>query len=119
MNNIITIQSSLNIKYDNSIVYNVDSIIYDDDRFSINLSSWKARFMFNNYSIDCIYLYRKHNYKFIYDDIKNYLPKLKKSGYMCGVGYNEAYIDVMNAVNDTIGEPDIIFETGEWIYNVK
>jgi len=116
---IINICSPTHYTTHNDIVYNIEPKYDDDSIFTINLPSWKSRYIFNDYSIDCVYFFRVTNFKYIRDDLLNYMPKIKKGGYMCGIGYDTIqYPDVVLAINDVIGIPDIIFPDNKWVYRI-
>lgn len=40
-----------------------------------------------NLSVDLVFVDGNHTYEFVYNDIKNYLPKIKQGGIMCGDDY--------------------------------
>jgi len=76
--------------------------------------------MFDDESIDFIYIDADHEYDSVKRDIELYLPKLKKTGIIGGHDYNEnLWEGVFHAVNDILGEPDYIFEDASWLKHPK
>lgn len=65
--------------------------------------------------VDFVYIDGNHLYDFVKNDIQDYLPLIKSSGYIGGHDYTEWHPDVMNAVNDVLGVPDITFCDGSWL----
>ncbi len=45
-------------------------------------------------SIDLCFIDGNHEYQYVYDDIKNYLPKIKKGGIICGDDYFMRHKDI-------------------------
>ena len=76
--------------------------------------------MFEDESIDFIYIDADHEYDSVKRDIELYLPKLKKTGIIGGHDYSKnAWEGVFNAVNETLGEPDYTFEDMSWLKRPK
>ncbi len=71
-------------------------------------------------SLDFIYIDGDHTYRGVKEDIKNYLPKLKKGGLIAGHDYEETHFpEVTKAVNELLGEPDKVFMDTSWIKEIK
>lgn len=71
-------------------------------------------------SLDFIYIDGDHTYRGVKEDIKNYLPKLKKGGLIAGHDYEETnFPEVTKAVNELLGEPDKVFMDTSWIKEIK
>ena len=76
--------------------------------------------MFDDDSIDFIYIDGRHDYESIKLDLELYLPKLKNGGIIGGHDYNKKnWPEVCRAVNEVIGEPHKIFKDSSWIYKSK
>ncbi len=60
---------------------------YEDRGIIIRSTSKKASEMFNDESLDFIYIDANHSYDFVRDDINLWFPKLKKGGLFCGHDY--------------------------------
>ena len=70
-----------------------------------------------NESVDLVYIsdFRdKDHVKWI---INHCLPKLKKSGYITGIGWGSG--DVVFACLETIGDVDRFFDDGSWVKEIK
>ena len=76
--------------------------------------------MFDDDSIDFIYIDGRHDYESVKLDLELYLPKLKNGGIIGGHDYNKNnWPEVCRAVNEVIGEPHKIFKDSSWIYKSK
>jgi hypothetical protein len=85
----------------------------------IETYSSKASEYFENESLDLVYIDANHEYEYIKDDIIKWMPKVKKSGFLCGHDYdNGEWLGVRQAVNEVLGEPDEIFSDLTWVYKM-
>jgi predicted O-methyltransferase YrrM len=67
-------------------------------------------------SLDFVYIDGDHQYESCKNDIKLWLPKVKKGGVIAGHDYLAAcFIGVVNAVNEAFGQPDMTFEDTSWV----
>lgn len=67
-----------------------------------------------------VYLDGAHDYDSVLTDIENYAKKIKFGGYLCGHDYdNPEYPDVQKAIEQQIGDPDMLFEDGSWLWQIK
>jgi predicted O-methyltransferase YrrM len=89
------------------------------------LASKEASELYSNKSLDFVFIDANHNYEFVYEDIKIWLPKIKSGGILAGHDYNHpVWPGVKKAVDELLG-PDNIYITCEyneyktWVYNVK
>ena len=64
---------------------------------------------------DFIYIDANHEYDEVKKDIELYLPKLASNGIIGGHDYHEVWPDVVDAVNETVGEPTQIYWDSSWI----
>ena len=70
--------------------------------------------------IDFVYIDGLHTYEQCKKDIENYLPLIRKGGYIAGHDYSNAWPGVKQAVNEAFGAPDALFGSdGNWIVRVK
>lgn len=67
---------------------------------------------------DFIYIDGMHTYEQVKKDIQNYLPFVKKGGFIGGHDYSSVWQDVVNAVNEQLGTPDATFQDTSWIKKV-
>lgn len=81
----------------------------------LRLSSRVASVFLRLAKVDFVYIDGNHLYEYVTSDIKNYIPLIKSSGYIGGHDYTEWHPNVMNAVNDVLGVPDITFCDGSWL----
>lgn len=66
-------------------------------------------------NVDFVYIDGNHLYEFVKADINDFMPLIKPSGYIGGHDYTEWHPDVIRAVNDVLGVPDITFCDGSWL----
>lgn len=93
----------LNTRFFNNIVHLKDYSYNVSDRFKDN-------------SIDFIYIDGNHSYESLKKDFELFLPKLKKGGIIAGHDYMpDAWPEVIKAIHEEVGEPDIIFNDSSWI----
>ena len=74
--------------------------IYKDKIEWVRTTSAKAVDMFNESSLDFVYIDGDHSYKFIQEDITLYYPKVKKGGLFSGHDYRSYAPGVIAAVNE-------------------
>lgn len=66
-------------------------------------------------AFDLVYIDGMHTYDQVKQDIQNYLPFIKKGGFIAGHDYHPNWQGVIDAVNQTVGIPDAIFQDTSWI----
>lgn len=86
------------------------------------LEGWSTQFfhIFQDESLDFVYVDGNHSYEYTLSDIEEWWPKVKKGGIMCGDDYagpvRHAY-DVIRAVDDFVAKYEIpeliIYTNGE------
>jgi predicted O-methyltransferase YrrM len=67
---------------------------------------------------DFIYIDGLHTYEGVKNDIKNFLPLVKKGGVIGGHDYTNRIphlVGVYEAVNEMFGQPDKVFGDNSWI----
>lgn len=77
--------------------------------------------MYEDGSIDFLFIDANHDYESVLLDIKNWFPKVKKGGIIAGHDYNpNAFPGVIQAVNEFFGEENITVsnQSKSWIYEV-
>lgn len=70
---------------------------------------------------DFVYIDGLHTYEGVKDDINNYLPLVKKGGYIGGHDYGTSHkhlLGVTKAVDEAFGKPDKVFEDNSWIKKI-
>lgn len=72
--------------------------------------------IFDDKSIDIVYIDGEHSYKAVKQDIQLYLPKCKF--FISGHDYWNKFPGVIKAVNECIGSPDKIFKDYSWIKKI-
>ena len=68
--------------------------------------------------IDFLYIDGVHVYRQVKQDIINYLPKIKPGGFIGGHDYHPFWSGVVQAVDEFLGPPDMIFEDTSWIKKI-
>jgi predicted O-methyltransferase YrrM len=70
--------------------------------------------------VDFVYIDGLHTYEQCKKDIENYLPLVRKGGYIGGHDYSNAWPGVKKAVNEMFGKPDHVFGgDGNWVVRVR
>jgi predicted O-methyltransferase YrrM len=69
---------------------------------------------FANESLDVVFIDLTHTYEAVKEDIKLWLPKVKKGGYIAGDDYHEHWQGVIQAVDELL--PHATFIDDCWIY---
>lgn len=115
---------------------------FEDRAIMIRATSKVASSMFNDDSLDFVYIDANHAYDYVVEDIKLWYPKIRKGGYLCGHDYidfdwyadpnyaenkkdkhiwaNDAYLGVFG-VNPAVDEfckwhgYDVLRVTNEWL----
>lgn len=59
---------------------------------------------YENEFFDVVYIDASHDYLSVKNDIKTWLPKLKKNGIICGDDYIDGWPGVIKAVNEIFGD---------------
>jgi len=86
----------------------------------IKNTSLEAVKLFDDNSLDFVYVDGIHRYDAVTNDLNAWLPKLKKKRYVGGHDYLErCFMRVVRAVNDKVGKPDQRFEDTSWLKFVK
>jgi predicted O-methyltransferase YrrM len=70
--------------------------------------------MFLNESLDVVFIDLTHTYEAVKEDIKLWLPKVKKGGFIAGDDYHENWRGVIQAVDELL--PHAWFIDDCWIY---
>lgn len=66
-------------------------------------------------SVDVVYLDGNHSYKAIKEDIRAWLPKVKKGGIISGHDYSCGWQGVVKGVNEIFGKDNITkYDQGGW-----
>ncbi len=86
----------------------------------IKLDSISASKLYEDNSLDFVFIDAGHDYVDVFNDIKYWFPKVKENGIIAGHDYNNySYPDVRLAVNDFFNDTKIIEDKKEmcWIVN--
>ena len=70
----------------------------------INSDSKTASTMFEDKSLDIIYIDASHDYVSVLEDIKLWHKKLKQNGFICGDDYIHGWDEVIKAVDEYFGK---------------
>lgn len=79
----------------------------------IRKPSVEASKQFEDESLDVVFIDACHSYECVSEDIKSWLPKVKKNGYLAGHDYG--WTGVEKAVNELLGN-NVTSQEGCWIY---
>ena len=95
-----------------------------DERFKDNLTVVKIRQssdasvgLFDDCSIDFVYIDGDHRFEYVRRDLLNYFPKVKHGGFIAGHDYHPAHPGVILAVNEVFKTvPARLYPDYSWIY---
>jgi hypothetical protein len=85
----------------------------------LKMKSNEAVNLFEDKSIAIAYIDAIHTREGVKNDIKLWLPKIKKGGFITGHDYQGKFPGVIKAVNELLGKPDKIFPDTSWVKKVK
>jgi len=80
----------------------------------LKMKSEEAVQLFNNGTLDLVYIDGLHTYEGVKNDIIIWLPKVKEGLYIGGHDYLNP-CGVKEAVNELFGQPDRVFGDSSWI----
>lgn len=69
-------------------------------------------------TFDLVYLDSRHDYEWVRDEIRAWLPKVKKGGAISGHDYSPEFPGVQKAVAEVLGGPDHVYRDSSWIVRV-
>jgi hypothetical protein len=81
----------------------------------IRIESLKAANLYEDRSLDFVFIDAAHDYKNVYRDIISWFPKVKKGGIISGHDYT-TYSGVKNAVDDFFLGKELRFNNSYWVY---
>ena len=81
---------------------------------AIKATSKAAARKFKDESLDVVFIDLDHSYEAVKEDIKLWLPKVKKGGYIAGDDYHENWKGVIQAVDELL--PHATFIDDCWLY---
>ena len=80
--------------------------------------SWEAAELYDDNSLDFVFIDAAHDYESVIKDIKAWYPKIKSGGVFAGHDYQTTETcGVKKAVDEILGEDNILSSEGCWIYN--
>lgn len=72
--------------------------------------------MFPDEAFDMIYIDACHQYEDVLNDLRAWMPKVKKGGWIAGHDYGcGQFPGVAKAINQVIGVPQLLFCSGSWM----
>lgn len=95
---------------------NIDG--YDNIIFMCESSKDNYRF-FDDYSLDFVYIDGDHTYTGCYQDINNYLPKVRIGGFIMGHDFNYQFQSVRSAVYALLGTNIKVYSDGSWAWKKR
>jgi hypothetical protein len=112
------LDSSNHVNYENG-VYNeaINNIKgFEDRAIMIRASSEVSSDMFENNSLDFVYIDANHAYDYVVQDINLWYPKIKIGGYLCGHDYID--LDWYNDPNFAVNKKDKHIYNGDVYHGV-
>ncbi len=83
----------------------------------IRMDSIEASKLYEDNSIDFVYIDADHSYEAVKNDINAWLPKVKPNGILAGHDY--PMLSVREAVHETLGEKNISVNMCSWRFTKK
>lgn len=83
----------------------------------LRMSSLDAAKLFENTSLDFVFIDAQHEYEFVKNDIVAWLPKIKAGGILAGHDYLKQWSGIISAVNELLS-PKIEVSELCWIHSV-
>lgn len=78
------------------------------------LKTTSEKVSLNDFPIDAVYIDAVHKLKPVRDDILRWKNRITQGGYICGHDFTGYWGEVVDAVLETIGLPDVRFKDGSW-----
>lgn len=95
-------------------LHNIEIYSVNDVIEPIRKTSIKAAKQFKDGSVDIVIIDGSHEYNDVLNDIKAWIPKVKKGGMIIGDDYHPTWQTVMDAVNDYFGKDNFGFIGNTW-----
>jgi predicted O-methyltransferase YrrM len=84
----------------------------------IRMTSVEASGIYDDESLDFVFIDAAHDYTSVKIDIRNWLPKVRKGGVLSGHDYSW-WPEVKQAVDESFSPEELIESEGCWIHNKK
>ena len=85
----------------------------------LKMKSLEAAKLFEDESLDFVYLDGNHRYHAVRSDLKAWVRRVRPGGLIGGHDYaNADHLDVMKAVHEIVGQPDWVFPDCSWLSSV-
>lgn len=65
---------------------------------------------------DFVYIDADHRYSSVVLDLHAWQPLVRPGGYLTGHDYSKRNRMVIKAIHDTLGDPDMVFMDGSWVF---
>jgi len=105
-------------------IFKLNLISVKDHFNPIKLPSIEASKLYQDKSLDFVYIDAAHEYEFVKPDIEAWLPKVKVGGYIGGHDYQNytmpsgSSFGVIQAVDETFkGDIELLKGSGSWTYS--
>lgn len=82
----------------------------------IKLTSYEASKTYNDNTLNCVFIDASHEYADVYNDIKNWLPKIKRGGILAG--HDFSYGPIKEALKDALSGGYMDFGEDVWYYKL-
>jgi SAM-dependent methyltransferase len=82
----------------------------------IQKSSLEAVNLYEDESLDFVFIDASHEYEDVRNDILAWLPKVKEGGFFGGHDYSPLWPGVVSAVNEVFSESELVLEEHCWLY---
>lgn len=79
----------------------------------IRMESSKASKIYDDESLDFVFIDASHDYDSVISDLKNWFPKIKKGGYFAGHDYTHP--PIVKAVHELFNQQEIVIKKNCWV----
>lgn len=71
--------------------------------------------LFDDGTLDFVYIDAEHTYSGVKKDLLKFIPKIRSGGFIGGHDYKPRFQGCVDAVNEFFGTPDRLFDDTSWI----
>ena len=99
-----------------------NNMVQVNNKYNIlKMTSVDASKIFDDNSLDCVFIDACHEYDCVKSDINCWYPKIKQNGYICGHDYTDIFVGVKKAVNEFVikNNMNLSLKNDCWIINKK
>jgi ubiquinone/menaquinone biosynthesis C-methylase UbiE len=85
----------------------------------IRMKSLEAVNLYDDESLDFVFIDASHEYEDVKNDILEWLPKVKEGGFIGGHDYSSSWDGVVRAVDEIFNNSELVIDEYCWLYEKK